>query len=98
MFDTTHRCDFFCNAEPVVSIYCEHSAGVPRWAGEPEKGLWCYRRPDQPEPQRPSPVVFRDGFSTSSDEFREVKVAKSIPNGRAVLPLMPWGWQPVFLG
>ena len=34
------------NAEPAVSVYCD---GIS-WVGEPEKGIWCYTRPENPGP------------------------------------------------
>jgi len=45
-FTTTDRCDLFCNQEPAVSVYCD---GIS-WVGEPEKGIWCYTRPENPGP------------------------------------------------
>ena len=35
------------NAEPVVSVYCDSTS----WVGEPEKGFWCYRSPENPGPR-----------------------------------------------
>jgi len=43
---TTDHCDLWCSHVPVVSVYCEDS----QWKGEPEKGFWCYQRPDNAEP------------------------------------------------
>lgn len=44
---TTDHCDLWCSHVPVVSVYCEDS----EWKGEPEKGFWCYQKPDNAEPE-----------------------------------------------
>ena len=41
------RCPKLLSSEPVVSVYCEGSS----WVGEPEKGIWCYTRPENPGPR-----------------------------------------------
>merc|ERR1711936_942786 len=46
-FTTTDRCDLFCNQEPALSVYCDGTS----WVGEPEKGIWCYTRPENPGPR-----------------------------------------------
>jgi len=43
---TTDHCDLWCSHVPVVSVYCQDS----QWVGEPEKGFWCYQRPEKAEP------------------------------------------------
>jgi len=42
------RCSLYCSDErkAVTSVYCK--AG--KWKGEPERGFWCYNRPEAPEP------------------------------------------------
>merc|ERR1711915_415344 len=42
------RCKLYCSDEtkPVTTVYCE--AG--KWKGEPDRGFWCYNRPDEPGP------------------------------------------------
>jgi len=43
---TTDRCDLFCNDVPAGSVFCDGT----RWVGQPEKGFWCYEKPEHPEP------------------------------------------------
>jgi len=66
-FTTTDRCDLFCNQEPVVSVYCEGST----WVGEPEKGIWCYTRPENPGPREDFDEEGGSGVEESGDEGSE---------------------------
>jgi len=45
----TDKCSLYCSNEPqpVVTVYCE----ALQWIGEPEKGFWCYKKPEAPEPE-----------------------------------------------
>ena len=36
----------FLETKPVTTVYCE--AG--KWKGEPDRGFWCYNRPEKPGP------------------------------------------------
>merc|ERR1711962_31317 len=43
---TSDHCDLWCSHVLVVSVFCEDS----QWVGKPEKGFWCYQRPEKAEP------------------------------------------------
>ena len=48
----------------MVSVYCNGS----NWVGEPEKGIWCYTRPENPGPREDLDEEEGSGDEGSGDE------------------------------
>jgi len=69
---TEDHCDLWCSHVLVDSIFCQDG----KWIGEPEKGFWCYSKPENAEPvQEP---LWRKIFShdTSGGYFSNKKDAQ----------------------
>ena len=40
---------------PIVSVFCDGAT----WQGEPERGFWCYQKPDNPGPKGKPVLLFQ---------------------------------------